>query len=247
MIFFLIILFDLPEKAMVPHSSTLAWKIPWQRSLVGCCPWGHREPDMTEQLHFHLSLSCIGEGNGTPLQCSCLENPRDWGAWWAALYGVSQSQTWLKRLSSSSSSSLTLTEAPVSIKISSFTNENYDVASLSISFQVTQIWSNSQHFSKICAPPATHMRACCMLSHFSCVWLFLTLWTEDCQAPLSMGFSGQESWSGLAFPPPGHLPDPEFKPVSVESSALADGFFTSGATWEAQIARPKADRHKCRS
>ena len=58
---------------------------------------------MTEWLHFHFSLSCIGEGNGNPLQCSCLENPRDWGAWWAAVYGVAQSQTWLKRLSSSSS------------------------------------------------------------------------------------------------------------------------------------------------
>ena len=57
---------------------------------------------MTEQLHFHFSLSCIGEGNGNPLQCSCLENPRDRGAWWAAIYGVSQSQTWLKQLSSSS-------------------------------------------------------------------------------------------------------------------------------------------------
>ena len=59
---------------------------------------------MTEQLHFHFSLSCIGEGNGNPLQCSCLENPRDGGAWWAAVYGVTQSQTRLKRLSSSSSS-----------------------------------------------------------------------------------------------------------------------------------------------
>ena len=60
---------------------------------------------MTEQLPFHFSLSCIGEGNGNPLQCSCLENPRDGGAWWAAGYGVAQSQTRLKRLSSSSSSS----------------------------------------------------------------------------------------------------------------------------------------------
>ena len=59
---------------------------------------------MTEQLHFHFSLSCIGEGNGNPLQCSCLENPRDGGTWWAAVYGVAQSQTRLKRLSSSSSS-----------------------------------------------------------------------------------------------------------------------------------------------
>ena len=55
---------------------------------------------MTERLHFHFSLSCIGEGNGNPLQCSCLENPRDGGAWWTALYGVAQSRTWLKRLSS---------------------------------------------------------------------------------------------------------------------------------------------------
>ena len=54
---------------------------------------------MTERLHFHFSLSCIGEGNGNPLQCSCLENPRDWGAWWAAIYGVAQSQTRLKWLS----------------------------------------------------------------------------------------------------------------------------------------------------
>ena len=74
------------------------------RSLVGCSPWGLKESDMTEQLHFHFSLSCIGEGNGNPLQCSCLENPRDGGAWWAAVYGVAQSQTRLKRLSSSSSS-----------------------------------------------------------------------------------------------------------------------------------------------
>ena len=73
------------------------------RSLVGCSPWGRQESDMTERLHFHFSLSCIGEGNGKPLQCSCLENPRDRGAWWAAVYGVAQSRTWLKRLSSSSS------------------------------------------------------------------------------------------------------------------------------------------------
>ena len=121
------------EKAMAPHSSTLAWKIPWMeepgwlqsmgslrvgherlslftfmhsrrkwqptpvflpgesqgwRSLVGCSPWGHGE-----QLPFHFSLSCIGEGNGNPLQCSCLENPRDAGAWWAAVYGIAQSRT----------------------------------------------------------------------------------------------------------------------------------------------------------
>ena len=66
------------------------------RSLAGCSPWGREESDMTEQLHFHSSLSCIGEGNGNPLQCSCLENPRDGTAWWAAIYGVAQSRTRLK-------------------------------------------------------------------------------------------------------------------------------------------------------
>ena len=73
------------------------------RSLVGYSPWGREESDKTERLHFHFSLSCIGEGNGNPLQCSCLENPRDGGAWWAAVYGVAQSRAQLKQLSSSSS------------------------------------------------------------------------------------------------------------------------------------------------
>ena len=71
------------------------------RSLVGCSPWGPEESDTTERLHFHFSLPCFGEGKGNPLQCSCLENPRDGGAWWAAISGVTQSRT---RLSSSSSS-----------------------------------------------------------------------------------------------------------------------------------------------
>ena len=139
------------EKAMAPHSSTLAWRIPWTeepgglqsmgslrvshdwvtslslftcmhwrrpwhptpvlspgeshgwRSLVGCSAWGRWESATTERLHFHFSLSCIGEGNDSPLQCSYQENPRDGGAWWAAVYGLAQSWTRLKRLSSSSS------------------------------------------------------------------------------------------------------------------------------------------------
>ena len=74
-----------------------------RRNLVDCSPWGHDESDTTERLPFHFSLFCIGEGNGNPLQCSCLENLRDGGAWWATVYGVAQSQTRLKRLSSSSS------------------------------------------------------------------------------------------------------------------------------------------------
>ena len=97
------------------HLLTRNWRRQWhptpvllpgkshgRRSLVGCSPWGRKESDMNERLHFHFSLSCIGEGNGNPLQCSCLENPRDGGAGWAAVYGVAQSRTQLKRLSSSS-------------------------------------------------------------------------------------------------------------------------------------------------
>ena len=84
---------------MAPHSSTFAWKIPWMEEPGRLRSMGLLESDTTEQLHFHFSLSCIGEGNGNPLQCSCLENPRDGGAWWAAVYGVVQSRTRLKRLS----------------------------------------------------------------------------------------------------------------------------------------------------
>ena len=87
------------EKAMAPHSSTLAWKIPWTEEpgrlqSMGSLIVGH-------DWATSLSLSCIGEGNGNPLQCSCLENPRDEGACWAAVCGVAQSRTRLKRLSSS--------------------------------------------------------------------------------------------------------------------------------------------------
>ena len=80
---------------MAPHSSTLAWKIPWMEP-GRLWSMGLLRVNMTERLHFPFSLSGIGEGNGDPLQCSCLENPRDGGAWWAAVYGVTQSQTRLK-------------------------------------------------------------------------------------------------------------------------------------------------------
>ena len=89
-----------------PTPVLLPGKSHGRRSLVGCRLWGCSELDTTERLHFHFSLSCIGEGNGNPLQCSCLENPRDGGAWWAAVYGVAQSRTRLMRLSSSSSRNL---------------------------------------------------------------------------------------------------------------------------------------------
>ena len=87
------------EKAMAPHSHTLAWEIPWTEEPGRLQSMGSRRVGH-EWLHFHFSVLCIGEGNGNPLQCSCLENPRDGGAWWAAVYGVTSSRTRLKRLSS---------------------------------------------------------------------------------------------------------------------------------------------------
>ena len=93
-----------------PTPVLLPGKSHGRRSLVSCSPWGHYESDTTEWLRLHFSLSCIGEGNGNPLQCSCLENPTDGGAWWAAVYGVTQSRTRLKQLSSSSSSNIPLRE-----------------------------------------------------------------------------------------------------------------------------------------
>ena len=92
---------------MATHSSTLAWKIPWMEEPGELQSiWGRKESNTTERLHFQFSLSCIGEGNGNPLQCSCLENPRDGGAWWAAVYGVARSWTRLKRLSSTTFNNL---------------------------------------------------------------------------------------------------------------------------------------------
>ena len=92
--------------AMAPHSGILAWKLPLTEEPGGLQSMGSGKSDTTERLHFHFLLSCIGEGNGNPLQCSCLENPMDRGAWWAAVHGVAKSRTRLKRLSSSSSSML---------------------------------------------------------------------------------------------------------------------------------------------
>ena len=100
---FVVSLWILLEKAMAPHSSTLAWKIPWMEEPGGLLSLGSLRVGYDWATSFHFSLSCIGEGNGNPLQYSCLENPRDEGAWWAAIYGVTQRWTRLKRLGSSSS------------------------------------------------------------------------------------------------------------------------------------------------
>ena len=127
------------EKAMATHSSTLAWKIPWAEE-----PGRLQSTDTTEQLHFHFSLSCIGEGNGNPLQYSCLENPRDRGAWWAAVYGVVQSRTRLKRLSSSSSCCF-ISEDPREIHIYQCLMNSWDVA-------WKPLWILSNCYNKVTHP-----------------------------------------------------------------------------------------------
>ena len=160
---------------MAPHTSTLAWKIPWMEEpgrlqSMGSLRVGH---DWATSLSLFTFI--IGEGNGNPLKCSCLENPRDgilawripgFSAWWAAIYGVAQSWTWLKWLSSSIHKSKMIFPNP------------FEFMDLNLLMNLL-----------------TH--ACCVLSHFSRVWLFVTPWTSAHHVPLSMGFSKQECLSGL--------------------------------------------------
>ena len=141
-------------------------------------------------LCFHFSLLRIGEGNGNPLQCSCLENPRDGGAWWAAVYGVAQSRTRLKRLSSSSSCA--------------FIQQFCSFFNLLCFLSILSLKNHSDFHSfillfHICYYkfPSFFFEIVKLLSH---VQLFATLQTVAHQAPLSMGFSRQEYWSGLPFP-----------------------------------------------
>ena len=146
---------------------------------------------MTEWLHFHFSLSCIGGGNGNPFQYSCLENPRDGGAWWAAVYGVAQSRTRQKRLSSSSSSSSSLMYHCVLwnlVSISGFllTNES--------SFRFMT------HTHAFFTDKFGHILLLLLLSRFSHVQLCATSWTAAHQTPLSMGSSRQEYWSRVPLP-----------------------------------------------
>ena len=160
-----------------PTPILLPGKSHGRRSLVGCSPWGGEESDTTEWLHFHFSLSCIGEGNGNPLQCFFLENPRDGGAWWAAGYGVAQSWTGLKRLSSSSST----------LKGEFWTwQSNY-------SFELEVQKQNNKMLH-------VYLHTCVYVwrvKSLSRVRPSVTPWTAAFQAPLSMGFPRQEYRSGL--------------------------------------------------
>ena len=144
---------------MAPHSSTLAWKIPRTEEPGRLQSMGWLESDTIERLHFHFSLSCTGEGNGNPLQCSCLENPRDGAVWWAAVYGVAQSRTRLKRLSSSSSIVFLLSIWLIS-SLPSFSSE-FD---FSFSFCILhRLWCSRISFYFICF---NHSGSCVIISHY---------------------------------------------------------------------------------
>ena len=158
-----------PTPVLLPGKSQ-GW-----RSLVGCSPWGREESDTTERLHFHFSLSCIGEGNGNPLQCSCLENLRDGATWWAAVYGVAQSRTWLKRLSSSSRSKVCIHHHHLTLR---FINLCKTFVPTSCHSPWLQNLASGNHSSTF------YLYMCvCALSHLSHVQLFANL--MDCRLPAS--------------------------------------------------------------
>ena len=179
----------------------------WRAAVHGVAKGQTRLSDF-----FHFSLWCVGEGNGSPLQCSCLENPRDGGAWWAAVYGVTQSRTGLKWLCSSSSSKHT------SLSFLDFPEHWVEFPELYSSFSLVIYF--------------VYVRACAqMLSH---VWFFVTAWIAAHQAPLSMRCFRQEYWSGVPCPP-GDLPDAGIETSSLTSLEMSGGFFTTSATWEAHL------------
>ena len=179
---------------------------------------------MTEQLHFHFSLSCIGEGNGNPLQYSCLENPRDEGAWWAAVYGVAQGGTRLKWLSSSSSIEiqniyLLVRKTEVYIQICNWIKYITDLL-LQILLLLLTYWCRSPTsvlcfvlfcFAQMSLVPrqgSVQKHCCCCLVTKSCLTLYDLMDSIACQAALFMGLPRQEYWNGLPFPFPGDLTRP---------------------------------------
>ena len=167
-------------------------------SLYGWTQLANRFPSLKfpYYLQFHFSLSCIGEGNGNRLQCSCLENPRDGEAWWAAIYGVTQSWTRLKQLSSSSSSSIHLWEKGMALTSHPFAQ----LRNLSIILGFSLLSQSNSKSSQ----SYILLLLLLLLSHFRCVQLCATPETAAHQAPPPLGFSRQEHWSRLPFPSPMH-------------------------------------------
>ena len=180
---------------MAPYSSTLAWKIPWTEEPGRLQSMGWLRVDTTEKLHFHFSLSCIGGGNGNPLQCSCLENPRGRGAWWAAVYGVTQSRTQLKQLSSSSSR--------VSSHVPSWNNQTVTGPQCLVS------WRSKHNF--------TEYRFSCFLESQNLSLLLHLLFSLFLSFPTS--FLGKHS--NLSTPPSFHSMVPSFIFHTAQQSDLS--------------------------
>ena len=205
---------------MAPHSSTLAWKIPWMEEPGGLQSMGSLR--VRHDWVTSLSLSCIGEGNGNPLQCSCLENPRNGRAWWAAVYGVAQSRTRVKWLNSIFK--MNNQQCP--------TVEHRELCSVSYgSLDGRGVWRRMKTYICIteslhCSPETFTTLLANQLWTQSCPTLYDT---QDCGPPASSvhGISRWEYWSGLPLPPPGKLPDPGIEPMSLVSPALSDWFFTT--------------------
>ena len=170
-----------------------------RRNLVGCSPRGGEESDTTERLHFHFSLWCIGEGNGNPLQYSCLENPRDGGAWWATIYGVAQSQTRLKWLRSSRSSRILDEHVKVKVAQSCPTLCNPMEYTVHGILQARILEWVAFPFSRGSSQPRDRTQVSCIAGRF-----FTTRATRE----------AQEYWSGYTVPSPVDLPDPGIEPGS---------------------------------
>ena len=184
---------------MAPYSSTLAWKIPWTEEPGRLQSMGSLELHTTERLHFHFSLSCIGEGNGNPLQRSWLENPRDGGAWWAAVYGVAQSWTRLKRFSSSSMVAQTVNNLPAMQETQVQSLGQEDLILCCSLLHLPSILPSMSVFSN---EWAIHIAAAAK-SLQSCPTLCNPVDGSPPGSP-SLGFTRQELWSGLPFPSPMH-------------------------------------------
>ena len=144
---------------------------------------------------------------------SCLENPVDRGDWWAPLYSVAQSQTWLKWLSMHACIG---EENGNPLQYSCLENPRDRGAWWAAVYGFAQSWTRLKWLSSSSSssPQMNGFPTLRVLSCFNCVWLFETLWTITCQTLLSMGFSRQEYWNGLPWPPPGELPDLGIEPMS---------------------------------
>ena len=150
-----------------------------------------------------LSLSCIGEGNGNPLQCSCLENPRDGGAWWAAVYGVTQRRTWLKRLSTSSSSKTKMmASSPIAAKSLQLRATLCDPIDSSPPSSPVPGILQARTLEWVAISFSNAWKWKLKVKSLSRVRLLAAPWTVAHQAPPSMGFSRQEYWSGVQLPAP---------------------------------------------